>query len=207
MTQGFQFSRPITQRPIRVAGAMALMMTLGTGTFAGTPKPATPLPAFPAASSLTVRAEQQLRFGTLVVEGNGSRSVSALGEVTNDNVLPMGYAGVGPAQFTISYDRGANNGRPISVLVQITLANLPPVTQGAITGALGDFDTDLPGATRIEPGHPITTTITGCTTRICMVTFHVGARLSITRAGGDTPNGGAFSISPPVTASVLTVTG
>ena len=178
---------------------------------ANAPKPS---PAFPpppasslAASAITVRAEQQLRFGTMVVIDNGARTVHASGEVTNDNVLPMGYAGVGPAQFTITYDRGTEDHRPINVEVRIALAALPPVTQGAITGGLSDFDTDLPGTDHIVPGRPVTTTITGCAARLCSVTFHVGAKLSITRAGGDTPNGGAFSISPPITATLLSVTG
>ena len=206
MTQRFHFPRPITRRSMRLAGAVVLLATLGAGANASTPKPYPP-PAQPSATSLNVRAEQQLRFGTMVVIDSGARTVGASGEVTNDNVLPMGYAGVGPAQFTISYDRGTEDGHPINVVVQITLANLPPVTQGAITGGLGNFDTDLPGAAHIEPGRPITTTIAGCVSRVCSVTFHVGARLSITRGGGDTPNGGAFSISPPITATVLAVTG
>ena len=188
------------------AGVCAAVLA---GPAAAKPAPALPFPATNSlsASSLAVRAEQQLRFGTMVVIDNGARTVHASGEVTNDNVLPMGYAGVGPAQFTITYDRGSEDRRPINVEVRIALAALPPVTQGAITGGLSDFDTDLPGAARIGAGQPVTTTITGCVSRVCSVTFHVGAKLSITRAGGDTPNGGAFSISPPVTASLLSVTG
>jgi len=208
--------------PILIAPILIAILATGSSSWAGAhtaspapvnPPAATAHPAatpaitpFPAArgatSALSLLAEQPLRFGTLVVTDSGARTVHASGEVSNDNILPMGYAGVGPAEFTLSYDRGTASTQPISVVVRIMLAAMPPLAQGGVTGALSQFETDLPGAEQLAPGRPVTVTIAHCATRVCTLGFHVGARLSITRTSG----GGSLAIAPPLSASVVSVT-
>ena len=165
-----------------------------------------PMAAMAAAAAqpqpdLVVREERDLRFGTMVVADMASRTVHAEGDIVDGTMMPIGMTGAGPAQFTISYDRGEDDTQPIDVVLAIQLASLPPTALHGVVGALSAFDTDLQGVDRLDPGHPARYTISQCTTRVCEVTFHVGARLDVTSGG----SGGALSISPPLTAIVMAV--
>lgn len=152
-------------------------------------------------ASISVSADQPLRFGTFVVPAAGSRSITAEGMVTSNGILSIGSDPVGPAQFTITYDRGSESPRSISILVQVFLSGGQPITVQSVTGSLSSFDTDLPGTTSLAPGVPAIFTIADCTQRQCRQTFHVGARLDVTRSSA----GASLIIPLPVTASVLAV--
>jgi len=158
-------------------------------------------PTFAATPAVTLSADAPLRYGAFVVFSSGSRTVSATGAVTNVSITPIASAPVGPAQFTVAYDRGNQNGKPITVVLQVVLASAPQVSQGGVTGRLSAFDSDLPGALNLLPGQAVTYTIANCTTRVCSKTFRVGARLDVTRSTG----GAALSIQLPVLATLISV--
>ena len=65
-------------------------------------------PSLGAAPSVTVNADQALRFGTFFTDTAGTRTVSATGSVTGSAIIPLTGAAPGPAQFTFTYDRGNN---------------------------------------------------------------------------------------------------
>lgn len=162
---------------------------------------ATPLPVLADTAGVTVISEQPLRFGTLVVPSTGSRTITANGSVSDSGILAIGGTAYGPAQFTITYDRQSDSTRPINILMQVFLAGSQTVKQGAVTGRLSNFDTDLPGIAGLLPGSVATFTLTGCRQRRCSQTFRVGARLDVNRTSG----GADFVFALPVTASVLAV--
>ena len=162
------------------------------------------LPAGPAATAvpaLSVTPDAALRFGTFVVPSSGSRTVSASGAVINEAIFPVASAPVGPSQFTVSYDRGNQESKPITVTFQVILSSVSPVTQTGVSGRLSRFDSDLPGAAVLVPGRVVTYTIANCTTRICAKTFRIGARIDVTRSSG----GASLTIALPVIATLVSV--
>ena len=160
---------------------------------------ASPAQATPA--SLTITADTALRFGAFVVVSAGSRAVSANGTVTNNGIFPINSAPTGPAQFTVTYDRGNNNPQPIDVTFQLLRSSVSPVSQAGVTGTLSAFGSDLPGAAVLVPGQAVTLSMPSCTARTCSMTFHAGARIDVTRASG----GAALSIALPMIANLLSV--
>lgn len=156
-------------------------------------------PAAAAPEGLTVTADAQLRFGAFIVVSQGSRRVSANGTVTSDSIYPVGNAAVGPAQFTVTYDRGNNNHKPINVIFEVILAGVSPVNQSGLRGALSTFDSDLAGAGVLVPGRAYSVTIANCAARTCSKTFRIGARLDVTRSSG----GGVLSIALPIIANLI----
>jgi hypothetical protein len=159
-----------------------------------------PTPCIAAPASLNINADQQLRFGTFVVPTIGSRTVSATGAITNVSIVPIG-GGAGPAQFTLSYDRGNQNSKVLSITVSLVMDSVPGVTQGGVSATVSNFDTDLPGTLSITPGQPITYTLANCATRVCSQTFHVGGRIDMTRSSG----GATLNVPLNFTASLLAV--
>ena len=160
---------------------------------------ALPASAEAAPASLTVTPDTVLRFGNFVVITTGSRTISASGAVTNSGIFPVGSAPVGPAQFTVTYDRGNNNPQVLRVIFQLVLGSVSPVSQAGVTGTLSSFVSDLPGAAALVPGQVVTYTIPSCATRTCSMSFRIGARLDVSRASG----GAALTIALPVTATLI----
>lgn len=158
-----------------------------------------PSPAHAAPASLTITPDQQLRFGSFVVITTGSRTISASGAVTNSGIFPVGGAPVGPAQFTVTYDRGNNSPQNLSVTFQLMLGSVSPVSQAGVTGSLAGFVSDFPGAAVLVPGQVFTYTMPSCPTRTCSKTFRIGARLDVTRTSG----GAALTIALPMTATLI----
>ena len=152
-------------------------------------------------ATITVNADQALRFGSFVVTATGSRTVSASGTVTSNGVFSAGNDPAGPAQFTMTYDRGVDASQSIAIIVQVLLSGSASVTQAGVTGTLSNYDTDLPGITLLTPGQSVLFTIANCTQRRCSQTFHIGARLDVTRNSGTA----ALVLPLPVTANVLAV--
>jgi len=157
------------------------------------------IPAVAAPESLTVTADAQLRFGAFIVVSQGSRRVSANGTVTNDSIYPVGNSPVGPAQFTVTYDRGNANQKPLNIVFDVSLAGVSPVNQAGVRGTLSAFDSDLAGASVLVPGRSYRATITNCVTRTCSQTFRVGARLDVSRSSG----GGVLTIALPIVANLI----
>ncbi|MDE2404540.1 MAG: DUF4402 domain-containing protein [Sphingomonadales bacterium] len=152
-----------------------------------------------ADAALTVTADQPLRFGSLVVPASGSRTIDPGGAVTGSGLVALAGDAVGPAQFTVTYDRGADSTRPITIVVQVLLAGGATQVQGGVTGVLSNFRTDLPGTPTLLPGQPMMLVIANCTERRCSRSFRVGARVDITRSSG----GARLTLPVPVSATLL----
>ncbi|WP_295529801.1 DUF4402 domain-containing protein [Novosphingobium sp. Chol11] len=151
-----------------------------------------------AAPTISVRAEQDLRFGTFFTDTAGTRTVSATGAVTGTAIVPVGANTAGPAQFTITYDRGNNANRTYALQVQLIMTGVS-LKVGGVTGVLSSFDTDLPGVGTLLPGQAAVFTINGCRRQICTQTFRVGGRLDVTRANG----GAALALALPLTVVLI----
>ena len=151
-----------------------------------------------AAPSISVRADQQLRFGVFFTDTAGSRTVSSTGAISGTSIVPIGASSTGPAQFTITYDRGNNANRAYELQVQLVVTGVT-LRVGGVTGVLSSFSTDLPGVGTLLPGQAAFYTIRGCQRQICTQTFRVGGRLDVTRASG----GAALAIALPLTVVLI----
>ena len=152
-------------------------------------------------AGISLSADANLRFGTFAVVSSGWRNVSAAGTVTDSGVFAVNTSGIGPAQFTVSYDRGSGNTSAVTITFALLLANSGSVTQSGVTGTLSNFDTDLGGLTLFLPGQTILANISNCTTRICSRSFRVGGRIDVTRSSG----GAALSVPLPITVNLIGV--
>ncbi len=146
-----------------------------------------------------VDAQSELRFGTFMVFGNGSRRVSAAGNVTDVSLVALEGNPTGPARFTVSYDRGNQSRHVLDIELELVISQPPMVRVGGVEGQLSAFETDLSGAGRISPGQPIRVEMRNCRTRVCSVSFNVGARLDVSRTYG----GADLAIPIPVDAAVI----
>lgn len=156
-------------------------------------------PAAAAAPSITITADQALRFGSFFTDTRGSRTVSANGTVSSSAIVPVTGASPGPAQFTITYDRGNNASTAYSLLITVLLPSMPSQISGGVTGTLSRFDTDLPGLPALTPGQTAQVTLTGCSRRNCVRTFRVGGTLQIARTSG----GAQLTIPLPVVVTLV----
>lgn len=152
---------------------------------------------------LDIVPQKELRFGSFGVISSGARVVSPAGAVTNVSIMPVPGSFTGPAEFTIVYDRGNENKRAISLVIEVILLSAPPLNQSGLSATVSDFTTDLPGAANLAPGQAVTFSIDNCITRQCARSFKVGGRLQVQRAYG----GGAISIPLPISANVVTIDG
>jgi hypothetical protein len=144
--------------------------------------PSAPVQAVPPA--ISVRQDAPLRFGSFMVFGSGSRSVGTSGEVFDSGIAGAGDEAPAPAFFTVSYDRGNESRRSLDIEVDVTLAQVPPVTLGGIRASLSNLSTDLPGGGALVPGRPVRISMTGCAQRVCARSFRVGGRLDVSRSYG-----------------------
>ena len=161
-------------------------------------------PAAPALAdqpSLTLTSDANLRFGSFAAFSSGSRGISPSGGVTDNGIFAVNTSGIGPAQFTISYDRGNNDQRALTIILNLLLTDPGPVSQGGVTGTPSGFTTDLAGPGLITPGQFRVVTLANCTTRICSQSFHIGATLSVSRSSG----GAKLSLPLPVSANLVSV--
>lgn len=81
---------------------------------------AAPLIAKP--QEVRVRSEGDLRFGTFMVFGTGSRSVSATGAVVDMAIVALEGGQPRPARFTIEYDRGNESKQALEVTLEVVLS-------------------------------------------------------------------------------------
>lgn len=177
-------------RTIRWLAAAAL---LGAGLAGATS------PALAAAPSVTVSADQTLRFGSFFTDTTGTRTVSATGSVTGSAIIPLTGTAPGPAEFTLTYDRGNNAISTYSLLISVLVPGAASQVSGGVTGTIAQFDTDLPGLGALLPGEAAQVTLSGCQRRICSRTFRVGGTLQVARASG----GADLAIPLPIVVTVL----
>ncbi len=107
----------------------------------------------------------------------------------------------GPAQFTLTYDRGNNGQVRLNIQLQLILLPAPVVTQQGVVARLTGYQTDLPGAARVAAGQPVLVSLPDCRQRLCTVSFRVGGRLDLERTSG----GGRIDVPIPMTVSVLSI--
>jgi hypothetical protein len=157
--------------------------------------------AQPTPPSSYVDVDLDLRFGTIVVFGSGTRTVTPSGGVTDSGLVPGTGDSPGPAQFSVGYQRGNNAKNPINVTLEIVVGTIPPVSQGGVTGSVTNLTSDLPGASTLTPGQIVTVSINGCRTVRCGVTFNLGGRLNVTRSWG----GASLTTPVPVSVTVVSV--
>lgn len=160
-----------------------------------------PVPASAKVPALTISADSDLRFGSFVVMGSGSRSVSAAGMVSDVSIVPAGHGDTGPARFTVSYDRGNENKHVLNLVIEVVLSSVPRIVRGGVSAQLGQFNSDIPGAANVQPGSPIVLTIPNCSARVCSRTFMIGGRLDLVSQFG----GASFQIPLPIDAAIRSV--
>lgn len=192
LAQEWPLHRVCPASPLQATCWMAAAV-LGLG-FAGTASP-----ALAAQPSITVSADQALRFGSFFTDTTGTRTVSATGSVTGSAIIPLTGTAPGPAQFTVTYDRGNNANVNYSLLVSVLVPGAASQVSGGVTGTIASFDTDLPGVSALLPGQTAQVTFTGCQRRICSRTFRVGGTLRVARTSG----GAQLAIPVPIVVTVL----
>jgi hypothetical protein len=152
-------------------------------------------PGLAREAEIVVTSDQALRFGTLLVPAAGSRIVSARGTVADVGLYQIGNDPVGPAQFTVTYDRGNESKRSINVVVQVLLAGGQRVRVGSVEAQVSGLESDIAAISGLPSGAIATFTMVNCRERRCTQVFRVGAKLDLVR-----PAGGA-EVVVPLTAS------
>lgn len=156
-------------------------------------------PASAKEPEVHVIPQSELRFGTFMVFGTGSRTVTALGNVTDVSLVALEGDPVGPARFTISYDRGNESKHVLDIELELVISQPPRVRQGGVDAQLSALESDLPGSQRVSPGRPIRVFLANCRERVCSISFNVGGRLEVSRQFG----GASLSIPIPVDVTVI----
>lgn len=151
--------------------------------------------------SVTVSADQPLRFGTLLIPFSGSRSISPYGSVTDVGLYAVGNDPVGPAQFTVTYDRGNESRRVLEITLQIFLSPNQFVRVGGVEGLVSDMASDIPGSGDFRTGGQARLTIRNCRERRCSLSFRVGGKIAVSRSSG----GASLVLPLSATATVLSV--
>lgn len=141
-------------------------------------------PAIAKPQEVRIRSQGQLSFGTFMVFGSGSRSVSASGAVMDNAIVTLDGSQPRPARFTIEYDRGNESKHVLEVTIELVMSAPSNVRFGGVNARLSAFETDLPGYSRIASGDAMTVRLSNCRARVCSKTFTVGGRLDVTRNFG-----------------------
>lgn len=143
---------------------------------------AMPLAAKP--QEVRVRSQSQLSFGTFMVFGSGSRTVSVSGMVVDNAIAALDGSQPRPARFTIEYDRGNESKHVLEVTIELVLSAPSSARFGGVDARLSAFETDVPGHARVASGEVMTIRLANCRERVCSKTFSVGGRLDVTRSFG-----------------------
>lgn len=150
---------------------------------------------------MRVIPNSELHFGSFMVFGSGSRTVTASGTVSDSSIVALEGDPPAPARFTVLYDRGNNSRHSMDIELELVMSPTAPVRIGGVSGELSAFETDLPQALRISPGQAIRISMTNCRTRICSRSFRLGATLNVSRT-----HGGASLVVPiPFDVAVISV--
>lgn len=154
-----------------------------------------------AQSGVRVVSERDLRFGRFALADRGYREITPTGGVLDSGIFSVPGGNPGPAQFTLSYDRGNNGQQRLNLRLQLVFAPAPVTTVNGVVARLTAYQTDLPGAARVNAGQAVFVDIPNCVQRICARTFQVGGRLDITRNFG----GASIAVPIPITATVISI--
>lgn len=150
----------------------------------------------PVVGDLALTEVSPIRFGSMIVLETGRRTVTPAGSVMDEAVLSAPGAVPGPAQFTISYDRGNNGRQQLDLDLLVLLPGELRMESGTLSAKLQSIRADIP----TSPGaRQFVLRIAGCVTRVCSTSFRLGGTLEVTRSAG----GGNLAIPVPVTV-VLT---
>ncbi len=152
-----------------------------------------------ARPEVRITPDSELRFGTFMVFGSGSRTVSALGNVTDVSIVPLEGDPVRPARFTVSYDRGNESRHVLDIELELFITPPASVRVQGVDARLSAFETDLPGSQSITAGQPVRVNLNNCRDRVCSMSFYVGGRLDVSRQYG----GASLVIPIPVDATVI----
>ncbi len=158
-------------------------------------------PAKADQAQIRITSDANLRFGTFAVADRGYRIVSPAGAVQSSGVFSTASGDTAPARFTISYDRGNNSRRNLTLQIQLVMSAAPVITQQGIIARLSVYQTDLPGAASVQAGQIVNVTIPNCVQRVCSRSFNVGGRLDVERSFG----GGIVELAIPVDVVVVSV--
>jgi len=150
---------------------------------------------------VSITSESELHFGTFMVFGSGSRTVTAGGAVIDGSIVALEGAAPMPARFSVTYDRGSGNNHVLDIELELVISNPPGVREGGVEGSVSGFQTDLPGASQVAPGQAIRLFLRNCRSRTCSRNFHVGGRLDVTRHFG----GADLAIPITMDATVISV--
>lgn len=135
-------------------------------------------------AELRIRQDSELSFGTFMVFGNGARSVSPSGNVTDQAVVALDGTRPRPARFTIIYDRGEPGAEAIDVTLEVVISAPDRVRQRELDARISALETDIAGYQSVASGEAIMFQIDNCRTRLCSRSFNLGARLDVTRHHG-----------------------
>ena len=192
-------STHLAKRGSSVLSTTATMMTIKPRLAIAVLLLAIAAPASAAQPELRINADTDLRFGTFAVLNSGYRIVSPNGNVQSVGIFSISSGDTSPASFTVSYDRGNNNRKPLDLTIHLVLSAAPVVTQDGVVGRLSSYQTDLPSAGTVTAGQIVEINIPNCRQRVCQVTFNVGARLDVTR------NYGGARLEIPIPADVVLI--
>ena len=173
----------------RLAAAAALALAAWSAPVAGE-KP-----------QLSVINAQGLRFGTFAVPTSGYREISPSGTVSSGGIFALDTTGVGPARFTVQYDRGNNGRRRLDLVIDLVFAAPAAFSQPGLNARLSRYQIDLQGYGLVQPGQVIRVELPNCLQRICSRTFNLGGRIDVDRAFG----GGLVEIPIDVDAVLVSV--
>lgn len=141
-------------------------------------------PATADQPEVRISADSQLQFGTFMVFGAGSRTVSATGAVSDRSLVALEGTLAAPASFTVSYDRGNQNKHVLDIELELVLSPVSQFREKGVAASLSAFETTLPGALQIMPGRAFRVSLPNCRTRVCSRSFTVGARMDVSRDYG-----------------------
>ena len=152
-------------------------------------------------AEVRIRTQGELTFGTFMAFGNGSRNISASGNVTDNSIVPLEGITPKPARFTVEYDRGNGERGPLDITLEVVITAPGRQRFGGVEARIARLRTDLPGHRRISSGEAMQVRLTNCRARVCARSFNVGGRLRVNRLYG----GAKIDIPLAVDARVVSV--
>ena len=142
-----------------------------------------PDPAAAKPRTIQITEQRNLRFGKIAVPQYGERVVGTDGSVRDIGILSAGSADTGPASFLVTYDRGNESKRVLTIEIQLGISTGQFSTAG-IQANLRNLTSDIPGHSMISEGQPVTIRLPNCRTRVCRTEFTIGATLQVTNTSG-----------------------
>lgn len=153
---------------------------------------------FPIVGELSMSEIAPLRFGSMVLQTSGRRTVTPYGDAVDEGVIAVSGSRSAAAEYVVRYDRGNNGRQPLDVEFLVMLPGVLRVETGTLSAVLQAMTTDIRAP---QKSGQFILRISGCMTRICSATFRLGGTLAITRHSG----GGTIVVPVPVTATVLSL--